>query len=100
MSENRVPITLRLSPADKAVFSDAATAAGLEPGTAARQIIEIVTRRIRAGSDYIDALQILNSALAAKPVVRVPAGSAPSLTNEEISAIAACARAERTYSRT
>ncbi len=74
MSENRVPVTVRLSPEDKEFFRRATEDAGVEPGTAARQIIELVIRRMRAGADYIDTLQIVKNAL--KPVVRVPARTA------------------------
>lgn len=76
MNDPRVPLTVRISPADKAFFTEATAAAGLEAGTAARQIIELVTRYMRAtGADYIEALTTLNAAF--KPKVRVQAGRAP-----------------------
>lgn len=68
----REPITVRLSPEDKALFCTMAIEAGLEPGTAARQVVELVCRRFRAGSDLIDVL----SYLKAKPIIRVPAEKA------------------------
>lgn len=65
MSQIRQPISVRLRPEDKAVFADGAEACGLEPGTAARQIIELVVRWMRqTGGDYVDALQLVKSALA------------------------------------
>lgn len=68
----REPITVRLSPEDKALFCAAATDIGLEPGTAARQFIELVCKRLRAGADLLDVL----SYLKAKPIIRVPAEKA------------------------
>ncbi len=75
MSENRVPLTVRLSPEAKAAFAQAVTAAGMEPGTAARQILELFAARLATGTDYIDALALVKNAL--RPTVRVQAGRAP-----------------------
>lgn len=71
----RVPVTVRLSPADKALLDARSAEAGLESGTAARQLVELALKRMAAGADYIDTLQIVKNAL--KPVVRVQAGRAP-----------------------
>lgn len=76
MSELRVPVTMRLTPEDKALFTSASAVAGLEAGIASRQIVELVTRYMRStGADYIETLAVLNAAL--KPKVRVQAGRAP-----------------------
>lgn len=71
MSTQRYPVTVRLDPRDKETFCEAAESIGLEPGTAARQIIELICQRMRAGSDLLDVLQHLKN----KPVVRVQARS-------------------------
>lgn len=67
--ELRVPVTVRIMPEDKALLTSISVDAGLEPGTAARQIIELALRRVRAGADLIDVLAYLK----AKPVIRVQA---------------------------
>lgn len=59
----RVPITVRLKQEDKDLFARGAEECGLEPGTAARQLIELVIQRMRAEGDYVDALQIVKNAL-------------------------------------
>ena len=61
----RQPITVRLKPEDKEIFARAAEECGLEPGTAARQLIELVIQRMKAQGDYVDALQIVKNALKA-----------------------------------
>ena len=62
----RVPITVRLTEEDKVLFSRLAEECGLEAGTAARQLIELVIQRMRrTESDYVDALQIVKNALKA-----------------------------------
>ncbi len=63
MADIRVPITVRLKEEDKALFAKGAEECGLEPGTAARQLIELVIQRMRAEGDYVDALQIVKNAL-------------------------------------
>lgn len=67
----RHPVTVRLDKEDKETFFEAAEGVGLEPGTAARQLVELVCQRLRAGSDLLDVLKLLKQ----KPVVRVPAAS-------------------------
>lgn len=59
----RAPITVRLKAEDKEVFAKGAEECGLEAGTAARQIIELVVQRMRCEGDYVDALQIVKNAL-------------------------------------
>jgi hypothetical protein len=59
----RQPITVRLKAEDKALFAKGAEECGLEPGTAARQLIELVIQRMRTEGDYVDALQIVKNAL-------------------------------------
>ena len=61
----RQPITVRLKAEDKAVFARGAEECGLEPGTAARQLIELVVQRMKTQGDYVDALQIVKNALKA-----------------------------------
>lgn len=63
MSEIREAVTLRLKRDDKALLECKAAEAGLEGGTAARQIVELVLRRMATGTDYIDALQLVKTAL-------------------------------------
>lgn len=73
MSELREPLTVRLVSTEKTFLLAKAEEAGLEGGTAARQLVELAIKYMRAtGADYIDTLQIVKNAL--KPVVRVPAG--------------------------
>ena len=61
----RVPITVRLTEEDKALFARGAEECGLEPGTAARQLVELVIQRMKREGDYVDALQIVKNALKA-----------------------------------
>lgn len=61
----RVPITVRLTEEDKALFAMRAEECGLEPGTAARQLVELVIQRMKREGDYVDALQIVKNALKA-----------------------------------
>ncbi len=75
MKENRQPLTVRLLPADKAALVAGAVSVGLDPGTAARQVIEIFVRRLKVDDDYLGALKELQVAL--KPRVRVPAERGP-----------------------
>ena len=70
---NREPVTVRLAPEDKAMFAAIAREAGLDAGTAGRQILELVLQRVRAGGDLIDVL----AHLRAKPRFRVQAETAP-----------------------
>ena len=59
---NRQPLTVRLDPESKKLFSEEAEKCGLEPGVAARQILELYVQRLRDGDDWIDALHELKSA--------------------------------------
>lgn len=61
----RQPITVRLKAEDKVLFARGAEECGLEAGTAARQIIELVVQRMRSDADYVDVLQIVKNALKA-----------------------------------
>lgn len=72
---NRVVLTVRLEPELKDAFARAARDAGMEPGTAARQVLELIARSLSEGRDYLDVLLALRSSL--KPKVRVHAGTAP-----------------------
>lgn len=69
----RHQVTIRLDLRDKQTFFEAAEAVGLEPGTAARSVLELICQRMRAGSDLLDVMQLLKQ----KPVVRVQAGKSP-----------------------
>ena len=57
----RVQITIRLRPDDKVFFAEETEDCGLEPSVAARQILELVIQRMRAGGDFLDALHELKS---------------------------------------
>ncbi|MEZ5958524.1 MAG: hypothetical protein R3C27_15080 [Hyphomonadaceae bacterium] len=65
MADIRSPITVRLKEEDKALFAKYAEECGLEPGTAARQLIELVIQRMRVQGDYVDALHVVKTALKA-----------------------------------
>lgn len=64
----RVPLTVRLAPADKDAFETAATRCGLEAGIAARLLMEAAVRRIAAGVDFLDVLQELRNAGTAQEI--------------------------------
>ncbi len=67
MSDARVPFTVRLRADDKNVLTEAAEQSGLEAATAARQVLELMIRRLRAEGDYLTALRDMRDALAEKP---------------------------------
>lgn len=57
-------ISVRLLVKDKEFFTACAADAGLEAGTASRQLIELVIVHMRTqGADYIDALKRVKDAL-------------------------------------
>lgn len=60
---NRVPLTVRLRPDDKTLFVEAAEKCGLEPGIAARQVLELMVKRLRDDDDFLEALLDMRSAL-------------------------------------
>jgi hypothetical protein len=60
---NRQPLTVRLDPDSKKLFSEEAEKCGLEPGVAARQILELYVQRLRESGDYIQTLADFSSAL-------------------------------------
>lgn len=53
---NRVVLTVRMRPEYKDVFSQAAENSGLEPGTAARQVLELMAGRLKEDGDFLKAL--------------------------------------------
>lgn len=53
---NRVALTVRMRPDDKAVFVQAAGKSGLEPGIAARTLLEMMAKRLREDDDFLEAL--------------------------------------------
>ena len=61
--QSRVQLTVRLNASDKDYFADQASRCGLEPGVAARQILELYVQRMRNGGDFIDALHDLKCAM-------------------------------------
>lgn len=69
MTQSRTALTVRVSRADKKQFVDSVVAAGLEPGVAARQLFELVARRLRTEPDYIVVLAEVNEALKPKEVI-------------------------------
>lgn len=60
---NRQPLTVRLDPDSKRLFSEEAERCGLEPGVAARQILELYVQRLRESGDYIQTLADFSAAL-------------------------------------
>jgi hypothetical protein len=60
---NRQPLTVRLDPASKKLFAEEAEKCGLEPGVAARQILELYVQRLRESGDYIQTLADFSQAL-------------------------------------
>jgi hypothetical protein len=63
---NREPLTVRLDPESKRLFSEEAERCGLEPGVAARQILELYVQRLRESGDYIQTLADFAGALKQK----------------------------------
>jgi hypothetical protein len=59
---NRVALTVRMRPDHKIVFSQAAENAGLEPGTAARQVLELIAGRLKEDGDFLQALLEMKAA--------------------------------------
>jgi hypothetical protein len=60
---NRIPLTIRLRPEDKQTFVVAAEQCGLEPGIAARTVLELMVRRIRTGRTFFQAVGDVERAL-------------------------------------
>jgi hypothetical protein len=60
---NRQPLTVRLDPESKKLFAEEAEKCGLEPGVAARQILELYVQRLRESGDYIQTLSDFSQAL-------------------------------------
>lgn len=58
---NRVQMTVRLRTADKEFFAANTELCGIEASVAARQILELVIQRMRAGGDFVDALHELKT---------------------------------------
>lgn len=75
MSENRVPLTVRIKPATRVRFHEACAPYAIEPAIAARQILEMVLASLQPGEGYVNMLARLEAAL--KPRIRVQAGRAP-----------------------
>ncbi len=63
---NRQPLTVRLDPESKKLFSEEAEKCGLEPGVAARQILELYVQRLRESGDYIQTLADFSQAMKTK----------------------------------
>lgn len=63
---NRQPLTVRLDPESKKLFSEEAEKCGLEPGVAARQILELYVQRLRESGDYIQTLADFSHAMKSK----------------------------------
>lgn len=66
MADLRVPLTVRLKPEDRDLLVSAAEECGLEGGTAARQVVEAVIKRLRTDGDFLTALLTVRSALESK----------------------------------
>lgn len=65
---NRQPLTVRLDPESKKLFSEEAEKCGLEAGVAARQILELYVQRLRESGDYIQTLADFSAALKPRPL--------------------------------
>ncbi len=65
---NREPLTVRLDPESKKLFSTEAEKCGLEAGVAARQILELYVQRLRESGDYIQTLSDFAQALKPRVV--------------------------------
>ncbi|MEZ6028763.1 MAG: hypothetical protein R3C46_03335 [Hyphomonadaceae bacterium] len=63
---NRQPLTVRLDPESKKLFSEEAEKCGLEPGVAARQILELYVQRLRESGDYIQTLADFSQAMKSR----------------------------------
>ena len=63
---NRQPLTVRLDPESKKLFSEEAEKCGLEPGVAARQILDLYVQRLRESGDYIQTLADFSQAMKPK----------------------------------
>jgi len=63
---NRQPLTVRLDPESKKLFAEEAEKCGLEPGVAARQILELYVQRLRESGDYIQTLADFSQAMKPK----------------------------------
>ena len=59
---NRVVLTVRMRPDAKDVFAQAAENSGLEPGTAARQVLELFAGRLKTDGDFLQALLEMKAA--------------------------------------
>ncbi len=60
---NRQPITVRLKPEDKEFFVQVTEESGLEPGIAARTILELMIKHLRDDRNFFEALGDLQRAL-------------------------------------
>ena len=58
----RIQMTVRLKTDDKEFFAANTEVCGVEASVAARQILELVIQRMRAGGDFVDALHELKTA--------------------------------------
>ena len=63
---NKTPLTVRLDPESKRLFSEEAERCGLDAGVAARQILELYVQRLRDGGDYIQTLADFSAALKSR----------------------------------
>lgn len=59
----REPVTVRLTAEHKALLDLKSAEAGLESGTAARQLVELALNRMARGADFIDVLALVKNAL-------------------------------------
>ena len=67
MTDTLVPVTIRLTPDDKDFLFAQAEASGLSGGIAARLLIDLAIKRMRAGADYLDTLQMVKASLRHSP---------------------------------
>lgn len=77
-TERRVGFGIRLKSADKADWAKACEADGVDASVAARQVIELLLKRLRGGESYVSLIARMDASLQTlKPVVRIQAGRAP-----------------------
>lgn len=61
--DTRIQLTVRLKREDHSIFVQAAEECGLEGGTAARQLVEMIIKRLKYDNNFLSALVKVQSAL-------------------------------------
>ena len=63
----RAAMTVRLDPESKKLLEAQAEEVGLDPGAAARMILETYIQKLRTGVDYVEAMAAFRTALKLPP---------------------------------